>query len=196
MENEYSGQLQRLIRMITARGKEAERILVTIDGPCASGKTTLAGRLAEALQASVVHTDEYVVPHAQKTAERLAIPGGNCDAGRLVREVVTPWKNGSRVVYTPYDCKADRMMPEAVIDGDGVLILEGSYCNLPMIREHADVRLFVTVPWEVRESRLKQRESAESLQRFYERWIPLEDAYFAACHLPDEGCAVIDGTAF
>ena len=33
--------------------------------------------LAEALGAAVVHTDDFVVPHAMKTKERLAIPGGN-----------------------------------------------------------------------------------------------------------------------
>ena len=40
------------------------RMLVTLDGPCASGKTTLAGQMAEALGAAVVHTDDFVVPHA------------------------------------------------------------------------------------------------------------------------------------
>ena len=68
------------------------RVLVTLDGPCASGKTTLAGRLASVLGAAVVHTDDFVVPHALKTPERLSVPGGNCDAGRLAREVIVPWK--------------------------------------------------------------------------------------------------------
>ena len=36
--------------------------------------------------------------------------------------------------------------------------------------------------------RLRRRESAESLQRFFDRWIPLEDAYFSAYGLPDESC--------
>ena len=51
-------------------------LLITIDGPCASGKTTLAGKLSAALSCDVLHTDDFVVPHARKTAERLSVPGG------------------------------------------------------------------------------------------------------------------------
>lgn len=38
------------------------RILITIDGPCASGKTTLAREIAEKLLAAVIHTDDYACP--------------------------------------------------------------------------------------------------------------------------------------
>ena len=84
---------QETLREILRRIRMHKHPLATIDGPCASGKTTLAARLAETLHASVVHTDDYVVPHAQKTADRLAVPGGNCDADRLLREVILPWKH-------------------------------------------------------------------------------------------------------
>ena len=79
---------QECLREIMRRIREQTHPLVTIDGPCASGKTTLADRLAEMLPAAVVHTDDYVVPHTLKTAERLAVPGGNCDADRLDRKSV------------------------------------------------------------------------------------------------------------
>jgi 16S rRNA (cytidine1402-2'-O)-methyltransferase len=39
-----------------------------------------------------------------------------------------------------------------------------------------------------RRARLEKRESPDSLRRFDLRWIPLENAYFEAYHLPDEGC--------
>ena len=168
-----------------------KRLLVTLDGPCASGKTTLAQRLAEALQADVVHTDDFVVPHARKTAERLALSGGNCDAERLVREVIAPWKQGELVRYRRYDCGRDRLLPpETLPDGD-LLILEGSYCNLPAIRSYADLRLFLDAPEETRLARLQKRESPASLRRFREMWIPLENAYFEAYHLPDAGCLIL-----
>ena len=171
------------------------RVLVTVDGPCASGKTTLAGRLAEVFGAAVVHTDDYVIPHARKTAERLAVPGGNCDADRLAAEVAAPWKRGDPVIYRRYDCRNDVLLPEERLPDCRVLILEGSYCGLPAIRRYADVRIFVNASMETRERRLRQRESAQSLQMFYDRWIPLEDAYFRAFGLPDGECAVLDGNA-
>ncbi len=46
-------------------------------------------------------------------------------------------------------------------------------------------------PLDTRLERLRQRESPESLQRFFDRWIPLENAYFAAYALPDKDCILI-----
>ena len=167
------------------------RKLVTIDGPCATGKTSLADELAAVFSAFVVHTDDYVIPHAQKTAERLAVPGGNCDRERLVREVVAPWKRGEKVMLRKYDFRHDRLLPAEEVPDVRVLILEGSYCNLPEIRQYADLRFFVTASRDTREERLKKRESPQSLQMFHERWIPLEDRYFSAYALPDRDCILI-----
>ncbi len=166
-------------------------LLITIDGPCASGKTTLAGALSAALACDVLHTDGFVVPHARKTAERLSIPGGNCDWERLTRDVLAPWKQGLSVRYQRYDCHADRLTPPEVLTSKDLLILEGSYCNLPAIRDLADIRLFVDTPPEVRLERLRRRESPGSLERFFSKWIPLENAYFDAYGLPDRDCVIL-----
>ncbi len=181
------------VTAMARRQAEVPRLLVTLDGPCASGKTTLARKLASVFQAAVVHTDDFVIPHARKTPERLAVPGGNCDAERLAAEVLIPWKRTGEARVRRYDCGADALLPEEPLSSADVLILEGSYANLPVLRALADVRLFLDAPREVREARLRARETAASLQRFYERWIPLEEAYFAAYHLPDAGCVVLVG---
>ena len=47
-----------ILRDAVRKIREMDRPLITIDGPCASGKTTLASRLAEMLDASVIHTDD------------------------------------------------------------------------------------------------------------------------------------------
>lgn len=172
--------------------EKAGPMLITLDGPCASGKTTLAGELAAAFGAAVIHTDDFVIPHAQKTRERMAVPGGNCDVERLVKEVVAPFKAGDPVRYRRYDCRTDCLQPEEELPFAPCLILEGCYCNLPAIRAYADARLFLDAPWEIRERRLLERESAASMQRFLDRWIPLENAYFEAYHLPDAQCCVIE----
>ena len=186
---EWIPRMEAVRRIAEAQG---DRVLVTMDGPCATGKTTLAEKLAGVFDAAVVHTDDFVIPHAQKTAERLAVPGGNCDAERLSAEVAGPWKAGKSVVFRKYNFREDRLMPEEKLPDDcRILILEGSYCNLPAIRKYADVRIFLTAPWETRISRLKRRESAQSLQMFHQRWIPLEDRYFEAFGLPDPECAII-----
>ena len=181
---------QEILNGIAQQVRMHKHPLVTIDGRCASGKTTLAAQLAAMLPASVVHTDDYVIPHAQKTSDRLAVPGGNCDAERLVREIVKPWKHGETVQYRKYDCTEDVLLPPETLPCGSILILEGSYCNLPPVREYADVRIFLDAPWETRKARLEKREPPDSLKRFYDRWIPLEDAYFSAFRLPDAGCII------
>ncbi len=181
------------VRVIGQKKAAVGRLLVTLDGPCATGKTTLAQKLAQKFQGEVIHTDDFVIPHAQKTPERLAVPGGNCDAERLAAEVAAPFKAGSTVRYRRYDFRNDVLLPEEQLPDSQVLILEGSYCNLPVLRQYADVRLFLQVPWKIREARLLVRESPASMQQFLARWIPLEDAYFEAYHLPDDGCILIRG---
>ncbi|MBQ8161866.1 MAG: hypothetical protein IJ083_14135 [Clostridia bacterium] len=177
-----------------SRAMDRPRLLVTLDGPCASGKTTLAGNMAKILGGEVIHTDDFVIPHAQKTPERLSIPGGNCDAERLVPEVLEPYLAGARGTYRTYDFRNDRLAPPLPLPEAPVLILEGSYCNVPAIRALAGVRLFLDTSFETRMARLRLRESPESLARFQRMWIPLEDAYFTHFHLPDEDCIVIRDT--
>ena len=179
------------VQSIDEKGIGLNRLLITLDGPCASGKTTLARKLARVFQGNVVHTDDFVIPHAQKTPERLAVPGGNCDAERLAKEVVIPFTKGDPVKFRRYDCRRDTLLPEEQLPDSRVLILEGSYCNLPVLREHADVRLFLDAPWEMREARLLARESAASMKQFHARWIPLENAYFEAYRLPDDQSVLI-----
>ncbi len=184
-------KLDRIKHAAEIKMKEQERVLITIDGPCASGKTMLADMLSEKLHATVIHTDDYVVPHAQKTAERLAVPGGNCDQERLIKEFLNPWKKGEKATIIRYDCHNDRFSRPEVLENNRIIILEGCYCNLPEIRKCADIRLFVNTPESVRMERLMKRESPESMAMFTDRWIPLENAYISAYGLPDPGCILI-----
>ena len=180
-----------LLRLIREASAAKDPLLVAIDGRCGSGKTTLAARLAETFHAYVLHTDDFVIPHAQKTKERLAVPGGNCDAERLVREAVRPWKENRPARFRRYDCARDCFLPEEELPDTGMLILEGSYCNLPQISRYADLRFFLAASQLSREERLQKRETAQSLERFHSLWIPLENAYFSAFALPDSGCIIL-----
>ncbi len=181
------------IDRIVREKEKKQRILVAIDGPCASGKSTLAGVLAGLFGAGTVHTDDFVIPHWLKTPERLQAPGGNLDDQRLIGEVLEPWKRGEDIIYQRYDCHGRRYVPADPLPRADMLILEGSFALLPSLRVYADVRLFLTAPWEKRKARLIKRESPESYKRFTDMWIPLENAYFEAYGLPDGDCIVIRG---
>ena len=166
--------------------------LITIDGPCGSGKSTLAAALARATGAPVIHMDDYVVPHSRKTPERLSVPGGNADQERLLAEVIEPWLAGQTASIRPYLCHEDRLGEATSLPYSALLILEGTYCNLPAIARYSALRIFLTVSEQEQQRRLLKRMGPERLQIFNERWIPLENAYFAALGLPDAGCLTLD----
>ncbi|MBQ8202398.1 MAG: (d)CMP kinase [Clostridia bacterium] len=181
-------RLQPVLERIAAL--TGDRLLITIDGPCGSGKSTLAKELAAVTGADVVHMDDFVIPYACKTAERLAQPGGNADVERLMTEVLQPWIAAGYASYRPYLCHTDALGETAEVCGR-ILILEGSYANLPPIREIAALRLFIRVPANEQQERLLKRVGPARLQTFNERWIPLENAYFSAFELPDPECMLI-----
>ena len=174
------------------KAERTGRTLVTLDGPCASGKTTLAAEMGRIIGAPVLHSDDFVVPHARKTPERLAIPGGNCDWERLTAETLIPWKRGEPAFARRYNFREDRYEEPEQLPETTFLILEGSYVNLPAIRTLADVRCYLDTPEEIRMERLIRRESPASLAMFQSRWIPLEQAYYSAYQLPDEGCVILN----
>lgn len=170
---------------------EDQRLLVCIDGPCASGKTTLARLLQQVLDAAVIPMDDFFLPHARKTAQRLSQPGGNADHERLVAQCLVPWTARQPIVYRPYDCHRDALGDEIAVPDRRITLVEGSYSLLPDIACHADLRVFLQISPGEQLQRIRLRNGEDGLATFVQRWIPLEQAYFAALQLPDEGCTVV-----
>ena len=189
-----SREMEVLLPVLCAAARqltEKPQVLCCIDGPCGSGKTTMARQLATITGAALVSMDDFYTPHPQKTPERLAQPGGNADAERLLAEVLIPWRREGRGSYRPYLCAEDRFGAPIEVPARPLTILEGSYSLLPSIAAYADLRVFLTVDEPEQRRRLLAREGEAGLQRFQERWIPLEHAYHEAFSLPDERCLVI-----
>lgn len=168
-----------------------QRTLICIDGPSGSGKTTLAKLLQQVLDAAVIPMDDFFLPHARKTAERLSQPGGNADWERVVEECITPWAAHKPITYRPYDCHRDAFAEAVTLPDKRFTLVEGSYSLLPCISRYAALRVFLRVSPEEQQRRTLARNGAAGLQAFQQRWIPLEQAYFAAFQLPDEGCTVL-----
>ena len=74
-----------------------QRLLIAVDGRCASGKTTLAATLEEETGCNVVHMDDFFLRPEQRTPQRLAEPGGNVDYERFRQEVILPLSRGDQV---------------------------------------------------------------------------------------------------
>lgn len=70
-----------------------------------------------------------------------------------------------------------------------VTVVEGSYSCHPELWEFYDIRIFLTVDPQEQLRRIRIRNGDEAATVFRERWIPLEEKYFAACKT-EERCGL------
>ena len=156
--------------------------LLALDGRCASGKTTMAERLQRVLPCNVIHMDDFYLPFAKRTAERMAEPGGHIWFERLRSEVLEPLRAGRKISYLPYDCHADRFLPPRKPDSALPTLVEGSYSCHPALRALYDCCVFLDITPEYQRERLLRR-NPESFEVFQTMWIPREEYYFKHCEI-------------
>ena len=158
-------------------------VRIALDGPCASGKSTLGHWLSELYSCPLIHMDDFfLLPH-MRTPDRLAQPGGNVDYERFDREVLTPLSNGSSAHYQPFRCSTGTFGPECIIPFSPVAVIEGSYSLRPDLRERYTHRVWVEADWPARRQRILARGGNDVLSRYEQQWIPLENHYFDSCHV-------------
>lgn len=175
-----SGDFDQLRNRILELSRNRQRVIIGIDGPCGSGKTTLAGRLKEALPScAVIHTDDFFLQPSMRTVERLAEPGGNMDRERLYEEVMKRAGEKNGFTYRKYDCQTGAFSPVDIREAS-ILIVEGSYSLHPDLASHYDLTIFLNIDPEEQLNRLEKRVGKERLSRFVNEWIPLENRYFQA----------------
>ena len=160
-------------------------VRVAIDGPCASGKSTLGEQLREIYDCPLIHMDDFFLQPHQRTAERLSQPGGNVDYERFSEEVLTSLVQNQTARYRPWQCGTADFGNECVIPPSPLVIVEGSYSMRLDLRDNYTLRIWVEAPWPLREQRLLERGGPDCLQCFQELWIPLEDRYFQSCAVRD-----------
>ncbi|MBR3640559.1 MAG: uridine kinase [Oscillibacter sp.] len=168
-----------LAPLLAALNRAEGRVILAIDGGSCSGKSTLAAALAERYGGEVFHMDDFYLRPAQRTPERYAEAGGNVDRERFAQEVLEPLRRGERVAYRAFDCHAMTLRPAVSRGTARVRIVEGSYALHPALREYYDLTALLRVSKETQRERVLAREG-ERAAAFFERWIPLEDAYLAA----------------
>lgn len=154
--------------------------IVAIDGPCASGKSTLAAMLGEVFEAGVLHMDDFFLRPEQRTPERLREPGGNVDRERFQAEVLTPLLAGEPFEYRPYDCGTQALAAPVPYAPTAMAIVEGAYSMHPDLRHAYALSAFLSIPADIQQARLLARNGERMLQRFNAEWIPMEQAYFTA----------------
>ena len=80
--------------------------------------------------------------------------------------------------YQAYSCREGAYLPPHLLGPAPLVIVEGSYSHHPSLAPYYDIRIFVTCSPDEQARRLRKREG-ERYSNFVERWIPLEEGYFA-----------------
>jgi len=167
-------------------------LLISIDGRCASGKTTLAARLQQALDCNVFHMDDFFLQNHQRTPERFAEAGGNVDYERFRQEVLAPLGRGEAVSFHPFDCQTRQLKETVAMPRKQLNIIEGTYSCHPYFENPYDLTVFLTVSPETQRQRILQR--PEFLHRsFFDLWIPMEHTYFDTFSVA-QGCDILCGS--
>lgn len=161
------------------------KCVVAIDGRAASGKTTMAAALETVLDCGVVHMDDFFLPGELRTARRLAEPGGNVHYERFAAEVL-PHLRGGAFAYRVFDCGKMDYHGERTIGAGEVLVVEGSYSCHPALGGYADITVFSDVEAEEQKRRILARNGAAMWENFRDRWVPMEEHYFAATKLREK----------
>jgi len=164
---------------INQHSKQATRLIIGIDGNCASGKSTLALLLLELFDAQVIHMDDFFLPPNLRTPKRFEIPGQNVHYERFLTEVVNPLKQMMPTFeYRPFSCKTMNYENTRRIDGTKMIIIEGAYSMRPDIREIYDLKVFLQIDQDLQMQRIMKRNGPEMSENFKNKWIPMENKYF------------------
>ena len=195
MENMATAQnVQAVIERIERVYTERERVFVAIDGPCTSGKTTLATVLQRRFGGNVLHMDDFFLRPEQRTPERFAEPGGNVDRERFEDEVLAPLAAGKIAQYRPWDCHTGDFAASHNVEPARLTIVEGSYSMHPALCGYYDLMICLTIDSGEQLRRLEAR-NPRMLQRFIDEWIPLENRYFASTETRTAADMIVDTAA-
>lgn len=174
--------------------KDNEKLLIAIDGRCGGGKSTLALLLKEQFDCNIFHMDDFFLPFEMKTAERLKKAGENFHYERFEEEILKPLQNDKSVTYKKYLCNIGEFSRPIKAESKNLTIIEGSYSLHPQLRNYYDYKIFITVDSKVQYERILKRNGKEKLQDFLNKWIPMEEHYFAELDIRNQCDLILDTT--
>lgn len=167
-----------------------DQVILAIEGPAASGKSTLAQYLAAHLKATVISTDDFFLPPKLRTKKRLKNPAGNIHYERLLKEVLVPLKQGKLTTYKRFDC-TENSFKEVNVTPNKIYIIEGVYSFHPVFQPFIDLLAYCEVDEETQKERLKARSTPEIYEAFLTKWLPLEKRYFPSQTFKFPGAFII-----
>jgi uridine kinase len=158
--------------------------LVCVDGPAGSGKTTLAGAIADVVPGSqVVHCDELLQGWR-------GLPG----LAATVEAMLRPLAAGEPGTWRRWDWAADAWAESHVVRPGGLLVLEGVGCWSPDVADLVGLLVWVEAGSQARLDRGIARDG-EHMRPQWVQWRVDEDELFASLGTRSRADLVVDTDA-
>ncbi|MQA88527.1 MAG: uridine kinase [Streptosporangiales bacterium] len=196
----------RLASAATTLSRSQDRVLICVDGPDATGKTTLANHLAETLEVPVQRAsiDGFHQPREVRY-QRGELSGegyyrDSFDYPALLGTCLTPFREGAaRVQIAKYDYRADTHdAVYAVVPPRAVLIFDGVFLLREQLRDLWTFSVYLCVSPEATLRRAHARDldlfqSGEEIERRYlRRYLPGQALYRAEADPEAAAHVVVD----
>lgn len=160
--------------------------LVCVDGPAGSGKTSLAGDLAVALESLVPQAGPVPVVHGDSVYEGWDVVASAPDrveafdllGSRLEGWLVDAWSDGRAGRHPVWDWSVGAWGDEVEVAAAPVVVLEGVGLAGARLRRHAVLSVWVEADPGVRLARVLERDG-ESLRDPMTTWQVDEDLWHA-----------------
>ena len=160
-------ELKQLLPKLVA--KCGECIVITIDGPAGSGKTTLAKELSSALDSCyTIHMDDLYEGWDSTLTPNLT---------KKLQRILEYVKMESRIQFVPFDWLESNFSPQVELPTPKYLIIEGVGSGQSAIRDFISLSLWIEVLPDIGLERVIKRDGP-AVAQFMPAFIVAQNAHF------------------
>lgn len=182
---QHSTLEETIVRIDQLTKENSRPVLVALDGRSGTGKSTIAKKIAQALNGVEINSDNFWTGGSnaewdKKNPEEKASKA--IDWKRLRLEVLIPLLSGKVTKWHSFDWeKGEGLSPTEIInDPTQLIILDGAYSSRPELQDLIDLTILVEISDDHnRRQRLITRENEEYMKDWHGRWDVAEDYYFS-----------------
>lgn len=146
-----------------------QNVIVGMDGPCGSGKTTLAAVLSNYFNCPTIHADDFFLPPHLRSEQR--IQSGQNLHWEAMLPVIQQAKQSMSFTYQAYNCQTNSYH-DKTFNSSTCTIVEGSYSFVKPLFALYDITILLQIKPDKQLQRLFKRQS--NIEQFVTKWIVFE----------------------